>query len=184
MSTKTLLRQSVLAVAGFALFACGGPKRPDWIMKGAGAFKDKTKTFYGVGVAEGIQSEALRRTTADNRAIADISKQLTVMSTSLMRDYLSNTSIPAEAKGNEEQYVENTVKTFTDNVLSGVTVIDRYQDKSGTLYSLASLNIDQLKDLADKVQGLSQGVRDHIKAHAESAFDKLNEEQEKHTDPK
>lgn len=183
MSKKTLFHQSVLALFGLTLFACGGPKQPDWIMKGAGAFKDRTKTFYGVGIAEGIQSEALRRTTADNRAIADVSKQLSVMSTSLMRDYLSNTSIPAEAKGSEEQYVENTVKTFTDNVLSGVTVIDRYQDKkTGTLYSLATLNIDQLKDLADKVQGLSQGVRDHIKANAESAFDKLNAEQEKHSD--
>ena len=40
MSTQTLLRQSGLAVLGLALFACGGPKRPDWIMKGAGAFKD------------------------------------------------------------------------------------------------------------------------------------------------
>ncbi|MBP9127552.1 MAG: LPP20 family lipoprotein [Elusimicrobia bacterium] len=182
MSTKTLLRQSVLAVAGLALFACGGPKQPEWIMKGAGAFKDRSKTFYGVGIAEGIQSEALRRTTADNRAIAEISKQLTVMSTSLMRDYMSSTSIPAEAKGNEEQYIENTIKTFTDNVISGVQVIDRYQDKSGTLYSLASLNLDTLTDLAGKVKGLSQGVRDHIKANAESAFDKLNEEQSKRSD--
>jgi hypothetical protein len=182
MTSKTLFRQGVLAVTGLALFACGGPKRPDWIMKGAGAFKDKTKTFYGVGIAEGIQSEALRRTTADNRAIAEISKQLTVMSTSLMRDYMASTSIPAEAKGNEEQYVENTIKTFTDNIISGVTVIDRYQDKSGTLYSLASLNLDMLTDLAGKVKGLSQGVRDHIKANAESAFDKLNEEQSKRSD--
>lgn len=182
MSTKTILRQSAVAVLGLALFACGGPKRPDWIMKGAGAFKDRTKTFYGVGIAEGIQSEALRRTTADNRAIAEVSKQLTVMSTSLMRDYMASTAVPAEEKGNEEQYIENTIKTFTDNVLSGVTVTDRYQDKSGTLYSLASLNLDTLTDLAGKVKGLSQGVRDHIKANAESAFDKLNQEQEKRSD--
>jgi hypothetical protein len=182
MNLKNLLRFSVLASVGLALFACGGPKRPDWIMKGAGAFKDKTKTLYGVGVAEGIQSEALRRTTADNRAIAEISKQLSVISTSLMRDYMSSTAIPAEAQGNEEQYIENTIKTFTDNVVSGVTVTDRYQEKSGTLYSLATLNIDQLTDLAGKVKGLSQGVRDHIKANAESAFDKLAEEQAKRSD--
>ncbi len=182
MSVKTMMRGGLLMVTGLVLFACGGPKRPDWIMKGAGAFKDKGKTFYGVGIAEGIQSEALRRTTADNRAIADLSKQVTVMSTSLMRDYMANTSIPAEAKGNEEQYIENTIKTFTDNVLSGVTVTDRYQDKNGTLYSLATLSIEQLTQLADQVKGLSQGVRDHIKANAESAFDKLNEEQAKRSD--
>lgn len=183
MNLKTLFRYTMLTSVGLALFACGGVKRPDWIMKGAGAFKDKSKTFYGVGVAEGIQSEALRRTTADNRAIADISKQLSVMSTSLMRDYMANTAIPEETMGNEEQYIENTIKTFTDNVLSGVTVSDRYQDKSGTLYSLATLNIDKLTDLAGKVKGLSQGVRDHIKANAESAFDKLAEEQAKRSNP-
>jgi len=175
---KKMIRGGLLMVTGLALFACG-PKRPDWIMKGAGAFKNTEKTLYGVGVAEGIQSEALRRSTADNRAINEISKQLTVVSTGLMRDYLANTSVPAEAKANEEQYVENTIKTFTNNVLAGVKVTDRYQDKNGTLYSLATLNVEQLKSLANDVQGLSEGIRDHIKANAESAFDKLAEEQEK-----
>src|SRR5262245_1074644 len=97
---------------------CGGPKKPDWIMKGSGAFKKDQKVFYGVGIAEGIQSEALRRTTADNRAINEISKQLSALSTSLMRDYMGSTAIPADQKGNEEQYIENTIKTFTSNVVS------------------------------------------------------------------
>ena len=82
-----------LAVAVVFLAGCAtGPKKPDWIMKGAGAFGKDKKVLYGVGIAEGIKSEALRRTTADNRAIAEISKQLTTMSTSLMRDYMSSTN--------------------------------------------------------------------------------------------
>lgn len=174
---KTRLLLGVVA-ASLALSACG-PKRPDWIMKGSGAFKKEQKMFYGVGVAEGIQSEALRRTTADNRAIAEISKQLSTVSSSLMRDYMANTSVPAEQKANEEQYIENTVKTFTSNVVSGVKIIDRFQDKSGTLYSLASLNLEDLKNLADNVKDLSTEVREHIKANAEKAFDKLAEEEEK-----
>src|SRR5512140_1914198 len=99
----------MIVTAGAMVAACGGAaKRPDWIMKGSGAFKDSGKVFYGVGIAEAIQSEALRRTTADNRAINEISKQLSTMSTSLMRDYMSSASVPPEAKSNEEQYVENT----------------------------------------------------------------------------
>lgn len=168
----------MMGVALAALAACG-PSRPEWIQKGSGAFKKDQKTFYGVGVAEGIRSEALRRTTADNRAIAEISKQLSTVSTSLMRDYMSNTSVPAEAKANEEQYIENTVKTFTSNVVSGVKVMDRYQDKSGTLYSLAAMNVDDLKRLADEVKGLSNSVREHIKANAEAAFDKMADEEAK-----
>lgn len=167
----------ILAIA--ALMSACGPKKPDWVMKGSGAFKKDQKVFYGVGIAEGIQSEALRRATADNRAIAEISKQLSTVSTSLMRDYMASTSIPAEQKGNEEQYVENTIKTFTSNMVSGVRVIDRYQDKSGSLYSLASLSLDELKSLAGEVKGLSESVREHIKANAEKAFDKLAEEEMK-----
>lgn len=169
---------TVLATA-FLLTACGGPKKPDWVMKGSGAFKGDSKVIYGVGIAEGIQSEALRRATADNRAIAEISKQLSTISTSLMRDYMSSTAVPAEAKGNEEQYVENTIKTFTSNVVSGVKVMDRYQSKEGTLYSLSTLNIDELKKLAGEVKGLSSSVREYIKENAEKAFDKMSEEEAK-----
>jgi len=149
-------------------------------MKGSGAFKKDQKVIYGVGVAEGVQSEALRRMTADNRAIAEISKQLSTISTSLMRDYMSSTAVPPEQKGSEEQYIENTVKTFTSNTVSGVKVTDRYQEKNGTLYSLASLNLDDLKMLAGEVKDLSESVREYIKANAEKAFDKLAEEESKH----
>jgi phage host-nuclease inhibitor protein Gam len=168
----------LVAVVAAALAGCGA-SRPDWVMKGSGAFKKDTKVFYGVGIAEGIQSEALRRATADNRAIAEISKQLSTVSTSLMRDYMSSTSVPAEEKESGEQYVENTVKTFTSNVVSGIKVIDRYQDKKGNLYSLVSLSLDDLKSLAGEVKGLSESVREHIKANAEKAFDKLAEEEAK-----
>jgi hypothetical protein len=173
------IRLGAMLAVGLFLAGCGGEKRPDWVMKGSGAFKGDRKVIYGVGIAEGIQSEALRRTTADNRAIAEISKQLSTISTALMRDYMASTSIPAEQKGNEEQYVENTIKTFTSNVVSGVKVMDRFQAKSGTLYSLASLNLDDLRNMANDVKGLSESVREHIKANAEKAFDKMAEEEAK-----
>src|SRR5262245_25567097 len=131
MIGKTLTRAGAVLAAAVMLAACGGPKKPDWVMQGSGAFKKNQKVFYGVGLAEGIQSEALRRTTADNRAINEISKQLSTISTSLMRDYMSSTSDPNVKKENAEQYIENTVKTFTNNVVSGVKITDRYQDSSG-----------------------------------------------------
>jgi len=116
--------------------------------------------------------------TADNRAIAEISKQLSVMSTSLMRDYMASTSATEEEKTSGEQYVENTVKTFTSNTISGIKIIDRWDDGKKT-YSLAALNIDDLKNLTDKIQTLSAQVREYIKANAEKAFDKLEAEQRK-----
>lgn len=155
-----------------------GPQKPDWVMKGAGAFGKEKKTLYGVGIAEGIKSEALRRTTADNRAIAEISKQLSTMSTSLMRDYMSSTNATEQEKSSGEQYVENTVKTFASNTMSGVKIMDRWDDGK-VCYSLATLNLDELKAMTDQVNQLSQQVRDYIKANADKAFDKLDAEQAK-----
>ncbi len=172
---------SLLCVAAvFALVAgcASGPQRPDWVMKGSGAFKGDKKVLYGVGIAETIKSEALRRTTADNRAISEISRQLSAMSTSLMRDYMSSTSATEEEKTSGEQYVENTVKTFTSNTVSGVKVIDRWDDGKVT-YALAELNIDDLKSMSDKVQQLSQQMREYIKQNADKAFDALEAEQNK-----
>jgi hypothetical protein len=169
----------MLAVVFAVLAGCSSsPKKPDWIMKGAGAFGNDKKALYGVGIAEGIKSIALSRTTADNRAIAEISKQLSTMSTSLMRDYMSSANATEQEKSSGEQYVENTVKTFASNTISGVKVIDRYDDGK-VCYSLAALNIDDLKSMTDQVNQLSQQVRDYIKANAETAFNKLEAEQEK-----
>ncbi len=170
-----------LAVAFVFLAGCAsGPKKPDWVMKGAGAFAKDKKVLYGVGIAEGIRSIALRRTTADNRAIAEISKQLSTLSTSLMRDYMSSANATEQEKSSGEQYVANTVKTFASNTISGVKIIDR-SDDGKVCYSLATLNLDDLKAMTEQVNQLSQQVRDYIKANAEKAFDKLDQEQEKNT---
>jgi hypothetical protein len=86
-----------------------------------------------------------------------------------------------EQKANEEQYVENTVKTFTNNIVSGVKVIDRYYDaKRNVMYSLASLSLDDLEGMASQMQSLSSEVRDNIKANADKAFDKMSDEEAKH----
>jgi hypothetical protein len=170
-----------IVLCGLFFYGCAsvtGTAKPDWVLKGAGAFKKDAKTLYGVGIAENINSESLRRTTADNRAIAEISKQVNVISTSLMRDYMSSASASEQDKSSGEQYVENTAKTFSSNTMSGVKVIDRW-DNGKVAYSLATLNIDDLKAMADQVKELSSQVKDYIKANAEKAFDKLDVEQEK-----
>jgi hypothetical protein len=179
MSKSFVLKVFVVLVAGLFLFSCAtAPSKPDWVMKGSGAFKGEKKTLYGVGVAEGISSEALRRTTVDNRAIAEISKQLSTMSTSLMRDYMASANATEQEKSSGEQYVENTVKTFTSNTISGVKIVDRW-DNGKTAYSLAALNIDDLKAMTENIKELSQQAKEYIKQNAEKAFDKLEAEQQK-----
>src|SRR5574344_1925810 len=104
MFKKFKLLKIFIIIFFFFLLACVSvSKKPNWIIKGGSAFKDNKKALYGVGTVDGITSESLRRNTADNRAIAEISKQLSVMSTSLMRDYMSSTSVAEEEKQSGEQ---------------------------------------------------------------------------------
>src|SRR5688572_32955155 len=86
-------------------FACGGGQAtekgqitpggavveyPEWVNKGSGAFGGEKKVMYGVGSASGIRNHSLARTTADNRARAEISKVFETYSASLMKDYMSS----------------------------------------------------------------------------------------------
>jgi len=176
MKKMSLLSAAVLALFLAACSTC--PSKPDWIMKGSAAFPKDKKTIYGVGMAKEITSESLRRTTSDNRAIAEVSKQVSVMSTSMMRDYMSSASAAEADKSRGEQYVESTVKTFSSNILAGVKITDRW-DNGKSCYSLAALDVDNVKAAADKDNELSLQAKEYIKSNAEKALDKLDAEQSK-----
>ena len=98
------------------------------------------------------------------------------MSTSLVRDYMSSASAAESDKSRGEQYIESTVKTFSSNILSGVKIADRW-DNGKTSYSLAELDITDVKTTADKESDLSIQAKEYIKANAEAALEKLDKEQ-------
>lgn len=170
----------ILLLAGCA----GGSlksEEPDWVRKGTGAFLDKDqKAFYGVGAVMGVKNKPLAKTTADNRARAEIGKIFETYSASLMRDYAASTTAGDFKKTSEEQNIEQTIKTFSANTLSGVVIIDHWSDPSdGTLYSLARLDIDRFKENIQQAKELNAAVRDYVRANAEKAFNQLEKEEEK-----
>ncbi len=177
----------VLVVATFALSACGGDKvkkvdEPEWVIRGSGAFEgDAGRVFYGVGAASGIKNKALSRTTADNRARAEIQKVFKTYSASLMKDYMASTTAGDMSASSEEQHVEQAVKTFSAGTLHGVEIVNHWTDPSdGTLYSLARLDMEFFKDALQKMNELSAEVRDYVRKNAERSFDDLAAEEAKH----
>jgi hypothetical protein len=153
---------------------------PEWVMKGSGAFGgDQGKVFHGVGVASGIKNHALAVTTADNRARAEISKIFSVYSASLMKDYMASTTAGDMSASSEEQHVENAIKTFSANTLSGVMIKDHWFHPDGSVYSLAVLDLEALTNGLDKMNELSSQVRDYVRKNAEKAHASLEEEENK-----
>ena len=154
---------------------------PEWVRKGAGAFLNKgDKAFYGVGSVSGVMNKSLARTTADNRARAELAKVFETYSASLMRDYAASTTAGDFKKTSEEQNIEQAVKTFSAATLSGVVIIDHWTDpQDNTNYSLAKLDLENFKETLNKMKELNAEVRDFVRKNAEKAFEKLESEEQK-----
>lgn len=167
------------------LVGCAGAgvknSEPEWVQKGNGAFLDKDqKAFYGVGAVAGVANKPLAKTAADNRARAEISKIFETYSASLMRDYAASTTAGDFKRTSEEQNIEQSIKTFSANSISGVVIIDHWTDPAdGTIYSLARLDLDKFKENIQQAKELNAAVRDYVRKNAEKAFDNLEKEEQK-----
>ncbi|MGF1509639.1 MAG: LPP20 family lipoprotein [Myxococcota bacterium] len=153
---------------------------PKWVNQGSGAFSDDQRVFYGVGSATGIRNDSLARSTADNRARAEISKLFEIYSASLMKDYAGSTTAGDFTASAEEQDVQQAIKTFSANTLNGVEVVDHWiHPTDGTIYSLARLDVEGFLGQIERARELSARVRAQIREQAERTFEDLEQEENK-----
>ena len=190
-----VMRHLVVGVfAALFISACGGGgsssgtltprgpvvEYPEWVNKGSGAYGGDKRVFYGVGSASGIRNHSLARTTAGNRARAELSKVFDTYSASLMKDYASSTTAGDMSASDEEQMVVNVVKTFSANNLSGVEIVDHWiHPTDGTIFALARMDIEGFEDMVDRHKQLSQAVKERVKRASDRAFEELEAEEEK-----
>ncbi|MEL6188958.1 MAG: LPP20 family lipoprotein [Myxococcota bacterium] len=158
-------------------------EHPEWVMKGSGAFGGEKRVFYGVGAASGIRNHALARTTAGNRARAELSKVFDTYSASLMKDYSSSTTAGDMSASDEQQMVESAIKTFSANNLTGVEIVDHWiHPTDGTIYALARMDVDGFDDMISRHKQLSQAVKERVKRASQRAFADLEAEEAKAAD--
>ncbi len=184
-----------VAAVSVGLAACGGSKDtggnappslqgiqyPEWVTRGSGAFGgEEGQVFYGVGLEAGVRNPALKVSSADNRARNEIAKVFRVYSASLMKDYMSSTTAGDFSNTSEEQYIEQAIKTFTAETLSGVMIVDHWYHPDGTtVYALARLDLNAFTDALDRMKELDAEVRDYVKKNAEKVHMDLEKEEEK-----
>lgn len=151
---------------------------PEWVMKGSGAFGETAgRVFYGVGSVSGIKNHALARTTAENRARSEIGKIFETYTASLMKDYASAAS---DGEGtNEEQYVEQALKTFSAATLSGVEIVDRWFHPDGSVYALSKLDLEAFTNNLERMEKLNEATREYVRKNAERAHVSLEAEEAK-----
>jgi hypothetical protein len=149
------------------LAACGGGKTvvesdlgikgaPDWVNKGTQAVNDKDgRLFHGVGSSPALGDDALQRSTADDRARAEVARMLSTYLDVVSSDYSASAGTGSNA--NADQSVSRQVKAVTKQNLAGSKIIGRWKDgRTNTVYSIAELDFKAVKTTLEGANGMNR----------------------------
>lgn len=161
------------------LTACGGSPTiesdlgikgaPDWVNEGTQAVENPDGRYlYGVGFAPEMNDFALQRSTADNRARAELAKIVSTYIDATLSDY-------ATASGdNASSSVEQVIRSSTQSVLNGAKIKGRWRDEdTGTIYSFAEMDMQSLDQAIENANKLSEDFRQYYQRKATANFERF-----------
>jgi len=167
------------------LAACGGGKTvvesdlgikgaPDWVNRGTSVLNDKDgRLFHGVGSSPAMGDESLQRSTADDRARAEVARIFSSYMDVVSNDYVAATGTGADASA--EQAVSRQIKAVTKLNLSGSKIIGRWKDgRTNVVYSISELDLKHIKGTMQGAKDMNEDLRRYIDRNAENIFDKVS----------
>ena len=146
---------------------------PDWVNEGNQMLKDRDgRLFHGIGSAPEMGNLSLQKTTADDRARAELARIFSSYMNVVSNDYSA-----AAGDGDEqlsEQAVTRQIDSLTQLNLTGAKIIGRWRDEdTGTIWSLAELDIKQVKKTLNTAMEMSPALRDFLAKEGDSIFDRM-----------
>jgi hypothetical protein len=179
--TRTTIKAVAVLAVMAALAACGGKTTvksnmyikgaPDWVNKGTTVLKDQHgRLFHGVGLASDMGNLSLQTTTSEDRARAEVARILTSYMDVVSKDYVSANR--NDGRNVSEEQVSREIKNLTQTNLAGVKIIGHWRDrKTNNLFSLAELDVRQIKQTLDTYRQMNEGLRSYIDKNADRVFD-------------
>lgn len=155
---------------------------PDWVNKGTNILNDKDgRLFHGVGSASPMGDMALQKSTADDRARAEVARILSSYMDVVSSDYLSSSRTGASANAGgasvAEESVTRQIKSLTRVNLAGAKIIGSWRDKkTNIIYSIAELDMKHVKSTLAGTQDMNEDLRRYIETSADNIFDRVAKE--------
>jgi hypothetical protein len=145
---------------------------PDWVIRAQGDDPDK---IYGLGSATGSRDTGLMRDTALARARNDIVLQIQAQVRSLLESYQSTTTGGAQygEAANDEQHIENMVAQVGQMDLSGAGMETMWISATGTMWVLASIDVNEFTGKVNAMSQLSERVREDVVERAREGMGRL-----------
>jgi len=151
---------------------------PDWVNEGTAILKTRDgRLFHGVGSAPLMGDPSLQTSTADDRARAELARVLSSYMDVVSSDYTA-------ASGTGEQAmpaasVSRQIEAVTRVNLTGSRIIGRWRDeRTDIIYSLAELDMEQVRGTLERVEDMNAGLRDYISQRGDNIFDGMAKEKE------
>jgi len=131
----------------------------DWVNKGTKVVENNEgRLIHGVGSSVDMLDQSLQISTADTRARAEISRIISTLIDSTIRDYSS-------FKGKDiDLSVERSIKSSSKSLLSGVVIIAHWRDpKTRIIYSLAELDLKSLDKYIEYSKKMATDDKDELR---------------------
>ncbi|MDE2197062.1 MAG: hypothetical protein KGJ56_07725 [Gammaproteobacteria bacterium] len=182
-SLKRIGYMSLLLAAVIGLAACssrtvvesnlGIKGAPDWVNKGSQALNDQNgRLIHGIGSAPGMNDLSLQTSTADERARAEVARVLSSFMHVVSQDYAAAAGMNQDQQN--EQSVSRQIENITNQNVSGAQIIAHWRDpKTGSIWSLAELDMKNVKMLVAGSNEMNAGFKNYFANHADNLFDSM-----------
>jgi len=146
---------------------------PDWVNEGNQMLNDRDgRLFHGIGSAPPMGDLSLQKTTADDRARAELAHIFSSYLKVVSNDYSASAGSGDEQLS--EQAVTRQIDSLTQINLTGVKIIGRWRDENtGSIWSLAELDIKHMQKTLDKAMQMSPALREFLAEEGDSIFDRM-----------
>lgn len=148
---------------------------PEWVNEGTNTLNNRDgRLFHGVGQAPAMGDEALQISTADSRARAEVARIFSSYLDVVGHDYLSATGAGKDADA--QQSVSQQIHNLTKVNLAGARIIAHWRhEKTQTIYSLAELDMNQVKQTAAAADNMNEDLRRYLSTQGDNIFDRMGQ---------
>lgn len=142
---------------------------PDWVDQGTQAVSDEDGRYIqGIGMAPPMGDLALQRTTAENRARAEIARVLSTFVDSTMNDYIGQSGDATSSS------VDRTIRSTTQLALSGAKVIGHWKSpETGNLFAFARMDMKSFDQSLQQGDAMTERFKRYMQSQGYQKFDRF-----------
>jgi hypothetical protein len=181
---KKIASLTLVLFSAIALLACSGNETidsdmgisgaPDWVNEGTQAVSDrKGQLIQGIGMAPPMNDPSLQKSTADNRARAEVARVLSTFIDSTINDYSSSNG------DTNISNIERDIRSASKLALNGAIIKGNWKNKkTGDIYSFAELDMEKVDKAIETAASMNANFKSYFSKNKDANFKRFTEDRQ------